>query len=60
MAKREKLLHKQLFPGWTARDNYALIVRRAKRKAALAQRSLQRANNSERGTYTIRSLSAKT
>jgi len=27
MAKREKLIHKQLFPGWTARDNYAVMVR---------------------------------
>jgi len=51
MARREKLLHKQLFPGWTARDNYSFIVRRVRRKAALAQRrsSLHRLNN-QRGT----------
>jgi len=52
MAKRERLLHKQLFPGWTARDNYSVIVRRVKRKAAMTQRSIQRANNSEQGLST--------
>ena len=52
MAKRERLLHKQLFPGWTARDNYSFIVRKVKRKAALTQRTTQRATNSERGTST--------
>jgi hypothetical protein len=32
MARREKLMHRQLFPGWTARDNYAVLARKAKRK----------------------------
>jgi len=53
MAKRERLLHKQLFPGWTARDNYAVIMRRVKRKAAVTQRPIQRANHAERGSSTM-------
>jgi len=53
MARREKQLHKQLFPGWSARDNYAVIVRRVKRKAAITQRSIQRANNSNRGLSSL-------
>ena len=52
MAKRERLLHKQLFPGWTARDNYSVIVRRVKRKAAMTQRSIQRTNNNDQGSST--------
>ena len=51
MAKREKLIHKQLFPGWTARDNYAVMVRRVRRKAALTHRSnlQQTLHSNERG-----------
>jgi len=60
MARREKLLHKQLFPGWTARDNYSVIVRRVKRKATMTQRSLQRSSNNERGLTVYLTVSDKT
>ncbi|KAG5454766.1 hypothetical protein CSKR_104370 [Clonorchis sinensis] len=38
MARKEKELHLQLFPGWSARDNYAMHSRRKKKRrmAALA------------------------
>jgi hypothetical protein len=32
MAKKEKELHMQLYPTWTARDNYATHSKRKKRK----------------------------
>lgn len=32
MARKEKELHMQLYPGWSARDNYALHSKKKKRK----------------------------
>ncbi|XP_022700806.1 protein pangolin, isoforms A/H/I/S-like isoform X3 [Varroa jacobsoni] len=32
MARRERQLHMQMYPGWTARDNYALNTKKKKRK----------------------------
>ncbi|ESN94238.1 hypothetical protein HELRODRAFT_68905, partial [Helobdella robusta] len=32
MAKREKELHLQMYPGWSARDNYATHTKKKKRK----------------------------
>lgn len=32
MAKKEKELHSQLYPGWSARDNYATHTKKKKRK----------------------------
>ncbi|KFM82214.1 Protein pangolin, isoform J, partial [Stegodyphus mimosarum] len=32
MARKERQLHMQLYPGWSARDNYALQVKKKKRK----------------------------
>lgn len=32
MAKRERQRHMQLYPGWTARDNYALNTKKKKKK----------------------------
>lgn len=32
MANREKQLHHQLYPGWTARDNYAINQKKKKKK----------------------------
>jgi len=54
MAKREKMLHKQLFPGWTARDNYSFIVRRVRRKAVMSRRSALHRLNNQRGSALCR------
>ena len=32
MARKEKELHQQLYPGWSARDNYAQHAKKKKRK----------------------------
>lgn len=32
MARKERQLHMQMYPGWTARDNYALNTKKKKRK----------------------------
>ena len=32
MARKEKELHQQLYPGWSARDNYACQAKKKKRK----------------------------
>ncbi|ESO93389.1 hypothetical protein LOTGIDRAFT_119700 [Lottia gigantea] len=32
MARKEKELHLQLYPGWSARDNYAIQSKKKKRK----------------------------
>ena len=32
MARKEKELHLQLYPGWSARDNYATHTKKKKRK----------------------------
>ena len=32
MARKEKELHLQLYPGWSARDNYASHTKKKKRK----------------------------
>ena len=32
MARKEKDLHLQLYPGWSARDNYATHTKKKKRK----------------------------
>jgi len=32
MARKEKELHQQLYPGWSARDNYAAQAKKKKRK----------------------------
>lgn len=32
MARKEKELHLQLYPGWSARDNYASHAKKKKRK----------------------------
>lgn len=32
MARKEKELHLQLYPGWSARDNYAVHQKKKKRK----------------------------
>ena len=32
MARKEKELHLQLYPGWSARDNYGVHTKRKKRK----------------------------
>lgn len=32
MARKEKELHMQLYPGWSARDNYAANSKKKKRK----------------------------
>ncbi|CAL1277611.1 unnamed protein product [Larinioides sclopetarius] len=32
LARKERQLHMQLYPGWSARDNYALQVKKKKRK----------------------------
>ncbi|XP_064463911.1 protein pangolin, isoforms A/H/I/S-like isoform X1 [Ornithodoros turicata] len=37
MARKERQLHMQLHPGWTARDNYAVNSKRKKRKKDKAQ-----------------------
>lgn len=33
LARKEKDLHLQLYPGWSARDNYGTHVKKKKRKA---------------------------
>ncbi|KAF5406143.1 hypothetical protein PHET_00365 [Paragonimus heterotremus] len=38
MARREKELHQQLYPNWSARDNYAYHARRRKRRRHLLHR----------------------
>jgi len=32
MARREKELHQQMYPGWSARDNYATRTKKKKKK----------------------------
>jgi len=36
MARKEKELHLQLYPGWSARDNYATHTKNRKRKRETA------------------------
>lgn len=36
MARKEKELHMQLYPGWSARDNYASHTKKKKRKREVA------------------------
>ena len=36
MARKEKELHMQLYPGWSARDNYASHTKKKKRKREAA------------------------
>ncbi|CAH8579551.1 unnamed protein product [Heterobilharzia americana] len=52
LARKEKELHHQLFPGWSARDNYAIHSRRKKKRklaaaaaAAAAAQSKTHSNN---------------
>jgi len=33
MARQERAKHMQMYPGWSARDNYALHKKRKRRKA---------------------------
>ncbi len=37
MARKEKELHAQLYPGWSARDNYATHNKKKKRKRETVQ-----------------------
>lgn len=37
MARKERQLHMQLYPGWTARDNYAINSKKKKRKKDRSQ-----------------------
>lgn len=32
MARKERALHMQLYPGWSARDNYAVLGKKKKRR----------------------------
>jgi hypothetical protein len=32
MARRERALHQQMFPGWSARDNYAIAKKKKKKR----------------------------
>jgi len=37
MARKERALHMQLYPGWSARDNYAQQGKKKKRKRDKSQ-----------------------
>ncbi len=37
MAKKERQLHMQLYPGWSARDNYAINAKKKKKKRDKSQ-----------------------
>lgn len=37
MARKERQLHMQLYPGWSARDNYALQAKKKKRRKDRSQ-----------------------
>ncbi|XP_033109579.1 transcription factor 7-like 2 [Anneissia japonica] len=37
LARKERQLHMQLYPGWSARDNYALVSKKKKRKKDKSQ-----------------------
>jgi len=37
MARREKELHQQMYPGWSARDNYATRTKKKKKKKTTAK-----------------------
>lgn len=37
MARKERQIHMQLYPGWTARDNYAINSKKKKRKKDKSQ-----------------------
>lgn len=41
MARKEKELHLQLYPGWSARDNYATHTKKKKRKKEMPKGDLQ-------------------
>ena len=41
MARKERALHMQLYPGWSARDNYAVLGKKKKRRKDKNQGLLQ-------------------
>ena len=47
MARKEKELHMQLYPGWSARDNYATHTKKKKRKRESPQSADQK------GTWSL-------
>uniref|UniRef100_A0A094ZUU4 Transcription factor 7-like 2 n=1 Tax=Schistosoma haematobium TaxID=6185 RepID=A0A094ZUU4_SCHHA len=58
LARKEKELHHQLFPGWSARDNYAIHSRRKKKRklaaaAAVAQTKIHSTSGKTLGNTGI-------
>jgi len=43
MARREKELHQQMYPGWSARDNYATRTKKNKKKKKKVRRHVVQA-----------------
>ena len=59
MAKKEKELHLQLYPGWSARDNYASHTKKKKRKKEVPQQAtshVDKGMRSDRQYWTDSSL----
>lgn len=62
MARREKELHQQLYPNWSARDNYAYHARRRKRRRHLLHHHPLHSRNSRRSRLglSVHSLGEQT
>lgn len=57
MARKEKLLHRQMFPGWSARDNYATQARKKKKREQMNQVNHRLAlREEERGKWFLKQI----
>lgn len=54
MAREERAKHMQMYPGWSARDNYAIHKRRKKKKAK--QQQQEQPQPEEDGKYICSSI----
>lgn len=45
MARRERQLHMQMYPGWNARDNYGMMKKKKRKK--------EKTGDGGRGNYSV-------
>lgn len=49
MAREERARHLQMYPGWSARDNYAVHKKRRKRKAKPKEEEVEEEEEEQQG-----------
>ncbi|KAK2150360.1 hypothetical protein LSH36_409g02023 [Paralvinella palmiformis] len=59
MARKEKELHQQLYPGWSARDNYASHAKKKKRKREVSNGENRGYKNGENESWEDDCANAK-